>query len=324
MHQLRRVSIGLVQVELLWSARMYKSESKVVGHKIKLSLQLIKTFDDVKAAVERILADPNIIVSSRGLLYVRGKQIAYGGFSTVYSCLNKKSVVLKFVSENRIFKREVALYEQLGEFGSKLFPTYYGCTPNGYIIIERFERDLNGVNRSGPVPVEDCNSVAISCLNSISCLHRLGYVHCDVKPANILVSELSSGCSNTVLADFGLARVYRNYPYGLQKLDHRIGTELYMSRDIHNHAQPTRRSDLESLGWTLIEVYGGKLPWKGCTNGTIGIQKQNLNVAEFLSKCFINAYPTQLYNYLSLVEKLEYNETPDYTLLKLCFVQDIC
>lgn len=316
MHQLQRVSIGSFQVELLWSTRMHTTASKVVGHRIQLSLHLIKTFDDITAAVERILSNPNTQVSSNGLLYVKGKQIGSGGFSSVYACLNKKSVVLKFATNARVFKREISIYEHLvGSDG--LIPTYYGCTADQCLIIERFERDLTG---APTLSNDSCNTVATSIIDCLRYLHGVGYVHCDVKPANILVDKNN----RAVLSDFGLTRTYRSEPYNLQPLDHRVGTEMYMSRDIHNHVRPTRRSDLESLGWTLVEVYGGRLPWKGCVNGTTGVQKQPADYKEFLVKCFEpKSYPPQLLGYLCRVAELDYNEVPDYALLKSYFSNQI-
>jgi len=89
----------------------------------------------------------------------------------------------------------------------------------------------------------------------LSALHDRDFLHCDLKPANILVD--SDG--RVVLLDFGL----------LTKLDHRhvsnkiAGTPLYMAPEQWLGDPPSTSSDWYSFGVILYEALLGVLPHRG-------------------------------------------------------------
>ncbi len=90
-------------------------------------------------------------------------------------------------------------------------------------------------------------------------LHRDGFVHCDVKPANLLMRY--SG--DLVLADFGLTRrlgsVSRCAPGVL------VGTPCYASPELAQGESVQPAADVYSLGVVLYEMLCGKPPFPGQT-----------------------------------------------------------
>lgn len=95
--------------------------------------------------------------------------------------------------------------------------------------------------------------------------HRLGLVHRDVKPANIMVSQTEEGQWKSYILDFGAAR--EQEALGLTSTGMIIGTPFYMAPE---HARGRResldrRSDVYSLGVTLYELLSGHVPFKGDT-----------------------------------------------------------
>jgi serine/threonine protein kinase/Flp pilus assembly protein TadD len=87
--------------------------------------------------------------------------------------------------------------------------------------------------------------------------HRLGLVHRDVKPSNIIVD--SSG--RYVLVDFGLVR--EEEAQTLTRSGELVGTLSYMSPEQLSRRKVDARSDVYSLGATLYEVLTLKPPFAG-------------------------------------------------------------
>jgi len=91
-------------------------------------------------------------------------------------------------------------------------------------------------------------------------LHRLGWVHRDVKPTNFMVSDQGE----VKLIDFALARRARR---GLSKLlpsrTKVQGTRSYMAPEQIRGAAPDLRSDVYSFGCTVYELLAGKPPFTG-------------------------------------------------------------
>ncbi len=65
------------------------------------------------------------------------------------------------------------------------------------------------MKQSGKIPVHRAVFLLCQVLDAIHYAHEQGFVHRDVKPANLLVRQTPSG-GQCLLADFGLARAYHN------------------------------------------------------------------------------------------------------------------
>ncbi len=101
--------------------------------------------------------------------------------------------------------------------------------------------------------------------DALHAAHRLGLIHRDVKPANILVETKEDGTLHPYILDFGLVREMEVPGHTVTGVV--IGTPFYMAPEqARGQADKIdRRSDVYSLGATLYELLCGYSPFEGNT-----------------------------------------------------------
>jgi serine/threonine protein kinase len=86
--------------------------------------------------------------------------------------------------------------------------------------------------------------------------HRVGLVHCDIKPQNLLVTP----DRRVKIVDFGIARALATIQPG-EKTDIVWGSPSYFSPEQAAGLAPTLASDVYSLGVIMYEMLTGELPF---------------------------------------------------------------
>ena len=92
--------------------------------------------------------------------------------------------------------------------------------------------------------------------------HRRGIVHCDLKPANVLVVE-DVGAPRPKVIDFGIARAI-----GSDAALPMVGTPGYMAPEQRVGHALDARSDVYALGICLLRALGGRAPGDELTAAT--------------------------------------------------------
>ena len=113
-------------------------------------------------------------------------------------------------------------------------------------------------------------------LHIISCIHRCGIIHRDIKLSNFVLDKKMTDNSNQdnylypVIIDMGLGKEYYKYEPDkvIQISQHNTksitGTLRYISLNIHEFKSPTIIDDLISLSYALVVIFTNKnLPWVG-------------------------------------------------------------
>ncbi|RMC17906.1 hypothetical protein DUI87_05575 [Hirundo rustica rustica] len=105
--------------------------------------------------------------------------------------------------------------------------------------------------------------IAIRVLDCLEYIHENEYVHGDITAENIYLNP--ADLTQVTLAGYGFA--FRYCPGGKHvawregsRTPHE-GTVEFISLDSHKGTGPSRRSDLESLGYCLLKWLCGVLPW---------------------------------------------------------------
>lgn len=193
-----------------------------------------------------------------------------------------------------------------------------------FVVLPLFDVDLQKIFEGNHNRLEERTAycIALRMLDILEYLDFHGYVHADLKAANILIRRgvKSTDEPSIFLIDYGLAAKYmlgdRHKEYKPIKKNAHNGTLQYTSIDAHDGAEPSRRGDLQILGFCLWEWLAGSLPWKSCMKNKDDVKNKKIKCLKDLSEV-----PTAtLKKYFSSISDLEYDENPDYDELKGIFL----
>jgi len=110
------------------------------------------------------------------------------------------------------------------------------------------------ISDSGPVPINQARLWFHQLASALDHAHRLGIIHRDVKPENIIVTPNKE---SAYLVDFGIA-ITAEDSRKLTKSGFVVGTPGYMSPEQHAGEPVDERTDVYSLGVTLYEALAGQ------------------------------------------------------------------
>lgn len=199
--------------------------------------------------------------------YVIEGTLGAGGMGTVYRArdtLLERVVALKVLHEHfRLHPSFQERFRREARAGARL------VHPNLCAIYELGEQDgvlyiamehLSGTNlaqrmkRGERFPPERVALIADQILQALECVHRMGHVHRDVKPANLMIGE----SDHVWLMDLGLVKRLAGDSMAVTGAGQFVGSPLYSSPEQFQGVPLTERTDLYSLGVVVYEMLSGK------------------------------------------------------------------
>lgn len=118
------------------------------------------------------------------------------------------------------------------------------------------------VQKHGPLSLTEAQHYLDQITDALDYAHEQGCVHCDVKPANILLD----GAGNALLSDFGIARLMQPDAPATERVvkspETLMGTPDYISPEQALGQPLDGRSDIYSLGVSLFYLLAGSPPFK--------------------------------------------------------------
>lgn len=265
--------------------------------------------------------------------YVVIELIGSGSFGEVYMARSKKTnglVAMKIEDKKKgsRIQYEYKIYKRLQKSDLNIVPKVYDFiqTPTFNIMC----MDLLGpclddlfVKQNKSFSLGTVLKLGFTIIDVIRQIHQTGFIHRDIKPNNFLVGR-DDDATSVYIMDFGLSKKYRDSKGSHMKFREGrslIGTARYASINMHLGIEPSRRDDLESIGYMLIYLANGSLPWQGLK------KKKNQNQIEVIGEVKLATslnklcgnLPDCFTDYLIYCRNLKFDEDPDYDHLKTLF-----
>jgi serine/threonine-protein kinase len=159
------------------------------------------------------------------------------------------------------FQREARLLARVSDPGVVRIYDFGEAEEGPYYVTELVEGEsLADRLRRGPLAPEEARAVAEQLCAALAGAHREGVLHCDVKPANVLLGE----DGRVRVGDFGVARLAEGTSQAPTATV--AGTPLYMSPEQARGLPTTPATDVYSAGVVLYEMLAGRPPF---TNGSV-------------------------------------------------------
>ena len=253
-----------------------------------------------------------------------------GSFGEVYLTKNRKTGHMYAAkSENKgkksRLKEEHKIYSKLNKKGLKhgipKIIDYIETEKKNIMIMQLLGKDLDELQKEngGTFDANTVLKIGIEIINLLENLHKTGFIHRDIKPNNFM-SGIEKDANKLFIMDFGLSKQYivrsKHIAYRVEK--ELVGTARYASINVHDGIEPSRRDDLESVGYMLVYFLKGSLPWQGLkAKGSddklklIGDTKRWTSLEKLckdLPKCFSE--------YIKYCRSLSFTDDPDYEYLK--------
>ncbi|KAK3573302.1 hypothetical protein QTP86_022369 [Hemibagrus guttatus] len=240
-------------------------------------------------------------------------------------------------------------------------PTYWGSglsehngTRYRFMVMDRLGTDLQKlfVENAERMKKQTVLQLGYLMVDVLEYIHDNEYVHADIKAANLLLGHRDP--ENVYLADYGLS--YRYCPNGEHKgykenpkkghngtieytsIDAHRGVDIYffvllpgsvvekvsvqaMGRLDRVRGPPSRRGDLELLGYCLLHWQCGTLPWLSVLRNPVQVQEAKAKLMDNLPDSVIQLSTSgnslaELAQFLLAVRTLGYKEKPDYDALR--------
>ncbi|NJD11320.1 MAG: serine/threonine protein kinase, partial [Gemmatimonadetes bacterium] len=143
----------------------------------------------------------------------------------------------------------------------------FGETHDGlvYLAMEYVDGEslTKVLEREAPLPVARAVDIASQVAAGLAAAHRIGVVHRDLKPDNILLTASPEGGDLVKVVDFGIAKAMEVGDQDVTRTGMVVGTPDYMSPEQLIADPVDARSDLYSLGMVIYTMLVGARAFSG-------------------------------------------------------------
>ena len=291
----------------------------------------------------------NITVKDK---YVIKRKIGEGTFGQIFQAAHKitgEKVAIKInygENDNIVLKNEARIYTILSDIKGVPNMRNFGMDGSyNFMVLDilgpslldlkndygTLRKIVNNPNKK-TLLLKTVLSLGLQMLRRIESIHEKGFLHRDIKPDNFLFG--SERYPHVLyIIDFGLAKKYCKYFDKEETSAHDIehipcetgrnitGTERYVSVNVHDGLTPSRRDDMESIGYVMIYLLMGYLPWSINTESdNNNNEEKELDVRNMKKRVSYwileNCLPTEYITYIEYCRSMKFEEKPDYNYLR--------
>lgn len=258
-------------------------------------------------------------------------KLGKGSFGSIFSGINKNTgekiaVKISRKDSNILLKNEARIYNYL--MNTTCIPSIRSFGNSGeysYLILDLLGDSLENYKKKcgGKLTLNMVLMIGIKMIDIIEIIHDKGILHRDINPGNFLMGR-NNNESKLFLIDFGLSKKYIDIQKNHIKMEQGkklLGTPEFVSINIHSGITPSRRDDLESIGYVLIYLLRGCLPWKDIEFDDIDNNElyDNIKKIKVLNNIWLlfDEIPGEFIVFIKYCRSLEFTQKPNYNYLKL-------
>jgi eukaryotic-like serine/threonine-protein kinase len=217
--------------------------------------------------------------------YALGERLGYGGMSTVQLAVDhrlEREVAVKLLAEHLAedpafvarFKREALAAARLVHPNIVQVFDFGLDDPSGrhYIVMEYISGRSGAeiLREETRLSVADTLVLVDGACRGLAHAHRMGVVHRDVKPGNILCSDDGA----VKLADFGIAKAMSAQTSQITQAGSVLGTAAYLAPEQAMGGDVGPRADLYGLGVVTYQMLCGRLPYDAASLTELAMLQQ--------------------------------------------------
>ncbi|EGT35185.1 hypothetical protein CAEBREN_28859 [Caenorhabditis brenneri] len=202
------------------------------------------------------------------------KTLGSGQFGTVYSAIQRHSgkevaVKVSVISKERFSKKgsgaesmraEVAILQQTCHPGIVCLEFMCETKDKIFVVMEKMNGDMLEMILSqelGRLNSRATKFLLVQILCALKYLHDQGIAHCDLKPENVLLSDMGSNFPQTKICDFGYARFIPESQFRKTV----VGTPAYLPPEVLQRKGYNKSLDMWSVGVIIYVTLSGTFPF---------------------------------------------------------------
>ena len=260
------------------------------------------------------------------------KRLGRGAFGYIYVVeYQNKLYAMKLENTKKgyyILDKEIYLMSHL--YGPRIpyVKSFGQCGYYNVLVMELLGKSLEDIKNILPskkMSIPCVCKLSYQMLQILEHIHKRSFLHRDVKPDNFIMG-IGPNSKFLYMIDFGFAKTYRD-PTTLahnpmQKGSGITGTARFASINTLSGYTQSRRDDLESLGYVIIYISKGTLPWANIKSDNKDelynkiLQMKNQTPPEKL--CM--GLPPQFEEFIRYIRGMSYEQEPDYKYLRNLFL----